>query len=198
MWKWIVGGLVLVVFALGAMCYFGYKQLTAGGDATSVMIAGTPDRVFAALADPDSMPLWMTSGGDIRSSRHGLLAVGDSLHISSPDTTRRSQQEMTWHVTEVVPGRLLALAVEEDSLGKVVVTRRDSLVQMGDSTLIVATFAVPLMDSIRTAHKDSSRVGGALLGASQKMVVSAFRLAADIDLKQLKAHIEGTEKSPSP
>lgn len=191
MWKWIVGGALVIVVLLAATCWFGYKKLTSGGDSATVAIAATPDRVFASLADPDSMAVWMTAGTQVTAPRHGVLAAGDTLHVetSSPG---RSHQRYTWIVSEVAPGRLLALQMRADTSSSVFATRRDSLVAAGDSTIIISTIASPMIDSLRTRRGDTGgKVGGALLDFGSKMLISAFRIVSEHDLKRLKARLEG-------
>lgn len=191
MWKWIVGALLLLVVALAATCYIGYRRLTGGGDSATVAVAASPDRVWASLADPDSMSIWMTAGSKVAASHHGIVAVGDTLHI---ETTARSsrQQNFTWTVSDVTPGRLLVLQMRNDSSGQVLATRRDSLVATGDSTLVVSTIGSPMIDSIRDERGDSGgKLGGAMLDFSSKMLVSAFRLLSEHDLRRLKARLEG-------
>ena len=38
MWKWIAGGVLVVVVVLAGTCYYGYQKLTEGGGSTVVMI----------------------------------------------------------------------------------------------------------------------------------------------------------------
>ena len=52
MWKWIHGGLAVLVVVLAGTCYYGYKQLTDGGDSITITIDATPERVFASIAIP--------------------------------------------------------------------------------------------------------------------------------------------------
>lgn len=190
MWKWIVGALLLLVVALFATCYVGYKKLTAGGDAARVTIGASADRVWATLADPDSMSTWMSDGSTVTGTRHGTVVVGDTLHIAT--ASRSKSQNFTWTVSEVTAGRLIALEMRNDSSGKVFATRRDSVVSEGDSTTVVSTIGSPMIDSIRTQRGDTGgKIGGAVLDFSSKMLVSAFRLASEQDLKRLKAHLEG-------
>ena len=71
MWKWIAGGvLVLMVLVMG-ICYYGLKKFTEAGGSTVVMVGASPDRVFATLADPDSLSTWVDVGSMVSSSRHG-------------------------------------------------------------------------------------------------------------------------------
>lgn len=190
MWKWIVGAALVLVVLLAATCWYGYKKLTAGGASATVAIAATPDRVFASLANPDSMALWMSDGSSIAASHHGILTVGDTLHIER-GTPGRAHQQYTWTVSEVIPGHLLVVQMRADTSG-VFASRRDSLFAEGDSTIIVSTIASPMIDSMRTRRGDTGgKVGGALLDFGSKMLISAFRIVSEEELKHLKTRIEG-------
>lgn len=190
MWKWIVGAALVIVVLLAGTCWYGYKKLTSGGDSATVAIAATPDRVFASLANSDSMALWMGAGSKIVAPHHGLLTVGDTLHVET-GTPGRSYQQYIWIVSTVTPGRLLVLQMRSDTSG-VFATRRDSLVATGDSTIIITTIASPMIDSMRTLRGDTGgKVGGALLNFGSKVLISAFRLVSEHELKRLKARLEG-------
>lgn len=191
MWKWIVGALLVLVVALAATCYIGYRRLTGGGDSATVAVAAPADRVWASLADPDSMSIWMAAGSAVTASRHGIVAAGDTLHVRSTAGGSR-QQNFTWTVSEVTPGRLLVLQMRSNASGQVFANRRDSLVAAGDSTLVVSTIGSPMIDSIRVERGDSGgKLGGAVLDFSSKLLVSAFRLQSEHDLRRLKARLEG-------
>jgi uncharacterized protein YndB with AHSA1/START domain len=190
MWKWIVGAAVIIVVLLVGAFWYGYRKLTTGGDSATVTIAATPDRVFASLADPDSMVVWMGTGSKVAALHHGLLREGDTLHIET-GTPGRSHQQYVWVVGEVTPPRLLVLQMRADTSG-VFATRRDSLVARGDSTTIISTIASPMIDSMRTQRGDTGgRVGGALLNFGSKVLISAFRIVSERELKRLKARLEG-------
>lgn len=190
MWKWIVGAAALIAVLLVVTCWYGYKKLTAGGDSAVVAIAATPERVFASLADPDSMAVWMGAGSKISAPHHGLLTAGDTLRVET-GTPGRSYQQYIWIVSAVTPGRLLVLQMRSDTSG-VFATRRDSLVASGDSTIIISTIASPMIDSMRTLRGDTGgRVGGALLNFGSKVLISAFRVVSEHELKRLKARLEG-------
>lgn len=191
MWKWIVGSALVIVVLLAVTCWLGYKKLTEGGDSATVAIAATPDRVFTSLADPDSMAVWMAAGSKIGAPHHGLLTVGDTLHVET-GTPGRLRQQYTWTVSEVTPGRLLVVQMRADTSGNVFATRRDSLVAAGDSTIIISTIASPMIDSMLTRRGDTGgKVGGALLNFGSKMLISAFRVVSEHELKRLKARLEG-------
>lgn len=191
MWKWIVGGALVLVVALAGLGWLGYRKLTAGGDSATVVIAASPERVFTSLADPDSMGVWMAAGSQIAASHHGLLVVGDTLHVETGNTGRPRQRYM-WTVAEVTPDRLLVLQMRADTSDNVVATRRDSLVPAGDSTIVITTIASPMIDEMRTRRGDTSgKVGGVLLNFGSKVLTAAFRVVSELELKRLKARLEG-------
>lgn len=191
MWKWILGGILVILIVLAGTCWYGYTKLTAGGDSATVVIGAAPDRVFTSLTDPDSMALWMEEGSKIVASHHGPVAVGDTLHVESGNVTRNRQQ-FTWTVTEVETPRLLVLQMRNDSSGKVFAMRRDSLVASNDSTVVITTIASPAMDSMRVARGDTGgKIGGAFLDIASKTMVSIFRTISEHELQRLKARLEG-------
>lgn len=197
MWKWIVGGLLVVVVALAATCYVTYKKFTSGGDSAMVTVAASPDRVFASLADADSMASFMGRGMTMRATHHGLVVVGDTLHVETENPTSKRGQHFTWIVSDVQPAHLLVLEMRDDSTGHVFASRRDSLVASGDSTLIVSTIASPMMDSLKTERGDTGRkMGGAILNFASKIVINGFRVAAEQQLRELKKHVEAGAKRP--
>jgi uncharacterized protein YndB with AHSA1/START domain len=194
MWKWILGIIAALCLLVLVGGWWGYKamQKNLSPDGTErVTIAGTPARVFAALANGDSVPKWMASGNTITSTRHGPLAVGDSLLVAMKSGFGVAQRPMTWQITEVVPDHLLAFQLVSDSTRRVIAIRRDSLVAVGDSTNIISTVASPLIDSIQTAHANPKpKTSDAIVGLGSTIVISAFRMQSKLDLLQLKAHIE--------
>ena len=194
MWKWILGGLALVAVVLIGTCYYGFKQMTAGGDTLTFTIGGSPERVFASLATPDSMAAWVASAKVMRPIGKGMLVAGDTLVLDDPGRQiGGTRQNMDWVVKEISAPTLLVLEMRPDT-GKVTSTlmmRRDSLVARGDSTVLITTFSTPFMDSVGTVTKDSSKMGGALVAGASRVMVGALRLVHEGDLKRLKARIEG-------
>jgi len=184
MWKWIGGILLLVALCIVGASWLGYRKLTSGGDATSVTIAGEPDRVFAALANHDSLADWYVLAGQPTSMGRGPFAVGDSLPAQMPQSTS-SGRKSHWVADEVVPGKLLALSLRNDSA--VIAVRRDSLVSIGDSTQVISTISSPMMENVRERNPNGAR----LIGMSSKLLVSAMRMQSKIELSRLKNHIEG-------
>lgn len=190
MWKWIVGSILAVVLILFVGCYVLIKKATSGGDSARVTIGAPAALVWTMIADPDSMAVWMSEGTTVSATARGIVKVGDTLHVSNGSTSR--SQNFTWTVSELTPGRLLAVEMRNDSSGTVFATRRDSVFAEGDSTLVVSTFGSPMIDSIRIQRGDTGgKVGGAVLDFSSKLLVAAFRLTSEQDLKRLKARLEG-------
>ncbi len=192
MWKWIGGFVLLVVLLIAGGMWYGYRKLQsfAGGDGPATMVIGASvDRVFASLADGDSIPDWMAVSGDVRPSRHGSLRRGDTLRVTSRESSGTQRMGMTWIVAEVTPSKQLGLQMRDDSLGVVAARRTYTLETRGDSTVILATVTSPMIDSIRTARRDST-AGGAVLGFASKLMLSALRMQSRVELMQLKARIE--------
>ena len=191
MWKWIGGILVLVLLCFVGASWYGYQTVTAGGDSVRITIAGGPTRVFAALATHDSLPAWRLVRDGATTGHHGPLAPGDTLRVDAGRTRGRGGR-LTWVATDVQHDKLLAFALRNDSTGQTIATRRDSLVSLGDSTMIVSVIASPMMDSVRTSREDSpGRAGSALVDMSSKLLVSSFRMQSKLELTRLKDHIEG-------
>ena len=194
MLKWIGGGLLVLVMLAAGFSWYGYKAVTAGGNSVEVAMAAPAEHVFAALTDTDSMALWMPEGTTITPRGRGPLQVGDTLHLSgrlgdNPNTTR----DMSWTVGSVSAPHLIVLQLRDDSLGRVITMRRDSVFRRGDSTIVRTMFESPMMDSVRTKASDSSQVAGAIMGGTVKLMVGAFRMSAEQELKLLKAHVEGVK-----
>lgn len=197
MLKWILGIMALIVLVVAGTCFYGYKKLTGGGGTVTITMAGTPERIFAALATPDSMVLWMSTSTIESPLGKGLLAAGDTLRIRQPaakgDSTMGATFNGDWVVREVNAPTLLVMEMVEDSAGtrRVVLTRRDSLAAVGDSTTLVTTFSSPLLDSLSTSVRDSSKVGSSVLSGASKLMLGAMRLGAESELRLLKARVEG-------
>ena len=184
MWKWIGGILLIIVLCLVGAMWAGYRKLTSGGDVASVTIAGSPERVFAALANHDSLASWYVFRGQPTAVGHGPFVAGDSLPAQTPRSGSRGGR---WIADEVVPGKLLVLSLHSDTNRAVIAVRRDSLVSLGDSTEIISTISSPLMDSVRSQSDNNA----GLVGASSKLLISSMRLQSKIELARLKNHIEG-------
>ena len=192
MLKWIGGCLLLIVVLLvGAMAY-GYKKLSSGADEPppSAMVDAPAGRVFATLASGDSLRLWRLEGTLTSSSRHGMLAPGDTILVRQPNLRDTTMQRSSWIVTEVVPGRLLVSEMRKRGMPTVV--RRDSLVDLGDSTLVVMAFTAPPRDSVSMTSAERR----AMPEVGRKMIVGAMRIQAEAELSRLKRRIEGSSASP--
>ena len=211
MWKWILGIVLAIIVFVGWRITTMYQAFAAGGDSTTTMIGATRDRVFDALTNTDSMQVWLGENATVTSTHRGAMQVGDTLRIdeggvggrsvtvSKDGVSGKSRSTITWVVSEVTPGKLLALSMQNDTMKSVVATQRDSLVQVGDSIKLITTIAVPMMDSIRNTRSDSSsRVGGAMLNFGSKMMIGAFRKISEIDRGKLKAHLEGHPATVAP
>ena len=81
MLKWIASGCLVIIVIVAGVSYYGYRQVTkvANQPPTTVSMAATPERVFASLANIDSMSTWRTSTPAGSAGRTGMLAVGDTL-----------------------------------------------------------------------------------------------------------------------
>lgn len=194
--RWILIGIGVLALAVGGTCFYGYKKLTGGGDTVVITMAGTPERVFATLATPDSMALWMTSSRLESPTGGALLAVGDTLRFRSISVQGDSSGTSVtgdWIVREVNVPTLLVMEMRSDSGARtgVVLMRRDSLVAVGDSTTIFTTYSTPLFDSVTTTVRDSSKVGSTILGSATKMMVGVMRLTTEEEYKGLKKRVEG-------
>lgn len=198
MLKWILIVLGLIVLAVAGTCFYGYKQLTGGGNSATVTMAGTPERIFASLATADSMALWMSDSKIEGPFGKGLLAVGDTLRSRSaakPDsgTTVSTSFDGDWIVREVNAPTLLVMEMVADSAGvrKVILVRRDSLAARGDSTTVVTTFSSPMFDSLAITARDSSKAGSSMLSGANKIMLGAIRMGTQGELEVLKRRVEG-------
>ena len=197
MWKWILGALVLVVLLVGGGMWWGVRKITqfANGDSTATTtISGTPERVFLTLAHGDSISDWMGTGGRVRPSRHGILRKGDTLYMTSSSSRMRNDsirvQKMNWIVGDVAPGKRLVMRLEADTMNFVAVNREYTVLQQGDSTVVFSMVTSPMVDTI-TKMADKKGSGG-VAQLAIKMMVGALRMQNAMELKMLKAHIEGT------
>jgi uncharacterized protein YndB with AHSA1/START domain len=196
--KWILGILAVIILVVAGTCFYGYKQITGGGNSATVTMAGTPERIFAALATADSMALWMTDSKIEGPFGKGLLAPGDTLRSrgsaksdSMPNVTTSFNGD--WIVREVNAPTLLVMEMVSDSAGirRVVLVRRDSLAAMGDSTTVTSTFSSPLLESLSEAARDTSKVGSSVLSSANKVMIGAIRLGTQGELEVLKRRVEG-------
>lgn len=197
MLKWVGGCLVALIVVVGIVMIAGYrklKEVAAKGPAATVIYAPA-ERVFASLADADSMTEWRLEGLGIRSSRTGPLRAGDSLRVQTTMGPNRQQRSL-WIVTQSAPGRVFAVEMRDDGTGQVMASRRDSLIAHGaDSTTVISTFAAALVDSLRAMRADTS--GGGAADMAGMLFLSAMRVQSEAELARLKRRIEGDpEGSP--
>lgn len=200
MWRWIGVGVLVIIILLIGTCWYGFQKFTAGGGATQVAIGGSADRVWAALDHLDSVRTWATGDSIEPLTGPGPLVAGDSF-IARPRNGRADRPlVIVWKVVEAVPGRARLLEARDDSTGQVLIHRRDSLVAVGDSTVLYTSFSMPLADSARAASERGGKGGGVsgfLLNTTARMMVAAMRTQAEFDLQRLKARLEG-RAMPSP
>jgi uncharacterized protein YndB with AHSA1/START domain len=195
MLKWILGAAVLIIVALAGTCYYGYNKLTGGGDTVAITMGASAERVFATLTTPDSMALWLTSSRLDSPVGGAMLAVGDTLRFRGP--ARGSDSTGTtvsgdWVVREINAPTLFVIEMLGDtSASKVMITRRDSLVTVGDSTTLYSTFSAPLFDSLATTMRDSSKAGSSVMGSAAKMMIGVMRMTTEEEFKGLKKRVEG-------
>jgi uncharacterized protein YndB with AHSA1/START domain len=193
--KWVLGLLGVAVVFVCLAAWYGYRKLQsfAGEGPSSVTISAPANRVFASIADADSMTEWRTEGLAIRSSRHGQLAVGDTVlaQTGSPSARNSGRSRSAWIVIAMIPDVLLALEVRNDSTGVTMFMRRDSLASLGDSTRVVSTFSAPMLDKLRSRRDTSGKARSAMLNLASNVMIAGLRVMSDQELKRLKGHIEG-------
>lgn len=194
--KWLVGCLALAVVVIGSVVWFGvrkFREFTGAGPTTSITIDAPARRVFASLANVDSMPIWRQVVS-VSSSRKGMLRVGDTLRTQMRMPTDSVDRVTFDVVSELVPDRLLVLETVGDNANNrgILMIRRDSLVSAGDSTQLFTTFSMPAT-SAELARLDTSRSRERrVLDMMTTLAVSVARLQAGMEHRKLKARIEGT------
>lgn len=196
MWKWILGaiGAVLLILVVGVCSGIRKVQNVGSGPSeTTTMIGATPARVFASLANGDSIPDWMVTGR-VRPSRHGILRVGDTLHVTQTERLQGTR----FIVSEVAAGKSFAIQVRDDSVGVVMVVRRYALEARGDSTALITTVTSPVLDSsvAAAAAKTDAGAGRAMLGLTVKLMLGAMRMQSQVEVNELKARVEGRQVAP--
>jgi uncharacterized protein YndB with AHSA1/START domain len=190
--KWLGGCLVVAIVVILAAAWFGMrtmkKSLASDGSA-AVTIAASPSRVFASVANGDSMRLWMAPRGRFTVSRHGQLMRGDIIRTQLRSMPGLPQQAMTWEVTDVVQDHAFALQLH-DSTGRITLVRRDSLIPKGDSTTVVSRVTSHL-DSAGAARDSADKARGGLTDMTAGVMLSMFRMQGKLELDMLKSRIEG-------
>jgi len=192
MLKWILGAVALLALILFGMCWYGYNQLTKGGDTAQVAIMTTPDRVWAYLTIPDSIRSWQDSSVTMTISGDSTLAVGDTVMLEETSTRSGNQprHRMLWIVTRMTEPQAITWAARDDSTGMVILRRTDSLAAFADSVVVISRFEAPLTDSLRQGDSTGALAERFLTGAS-KLATAAMRTMAESELARLKARLEG-------
>lgn len=194
MLKWLGGCLlVLIVLLVGGM-WFGMRAMRNSLEpdgSVRVTFAAPPERIFAALAHGDSIPVWMSQGNRVTTSRRGFLIAGDSIRVELRATLGIAQRPMTWEVVEIVPNQLLVLRLLNDTTGTLVAIRRDSLVAAGDSTTVISSLTSPMLDSLKAeASGADPEPADGVMGLTSDMMLSMFRVQSKLELHHLKQRIE--------
>lgn len=193
MWKWLGGCLLLGLVLLAAAFWWGYQSLqkSTSPDGSSVVVISAPaKRVFASLANADSVATWMAEGNTVTAPHHGPLVVGDTLKVETRQLLTNPRQRFMWRVTQVVPDSLLKLDMRSDRDGKIIATRSHLLVSMGDSTRVVSRVVSPAIDSIRTHGDTTLSRRNAALDVTSTLIVGMFQMQLQLELAKLKARIE--------
>lgn len=197
MLRW-VGGCAVVVIVLAAIgIWTGYRKVTdmaEAGPRESVIVRAPAERVFAMVANADSLPEWRMEGLAIRASRSGMLQAGDSLVVQSSVAGRSLRS--TWHVSAVVPNVLIAFQMRSDT-GSMIATRTDSVIALGDSTRLASSVVAALIDSVRSAQRDSGE-GTAIADMTSKIFITAARMQTRAELLRLKTRVEGDSTAARP
>lgn len=199
MWKWLGGCLLVCAAVIGFGLWTGYRQLSKFGSSNgteTVTIAAPVARVFASLANSDSLETWMGERSQMRATHHGMLVPGDTLIGEMRLRFSVGNRRTKWMVSEVKPNQLLALQLRADSGSKLVAQRQFSLTAKADSTVVLSAVSAPMLDSLSKRPNDSIRGKDAALEVTSKLLTSALRLQSHIELERLKARVEGRPYSP--
>ena len=200
MWKWLGGCLVVVVVLVAISMWTAYRKLSQFGGPNkpeTVAIGAPPSRVFASLANADSLSSWMAERMGVSVSHHGTLVPGDTLQVGAKMRFNIGKsQAMRWVVSDVKPNQMLALEMLSDSTRRIMAVRQFNLAPKGDSTLLTTSVTTPGLDSVRASRGDSVKMSDALLAGASKLMMSSLRMQAHRELQLLKAHIEGHAAPP--
>jgi len=194
MWKWLGGCLLVCVAVVGFGLWSGYRKLSTfgSGDGTEkVTIAAPAGRVFASLANSDSLGTWMAERTGIKAGHSGMLVVGDTLLGEMRLRFNVGNKPIKWIVSDVRPNEVLALEMRADSSHKLVARRQFTLTAKGDSTQILSAVSAPMLDSLRTARRDTIKGSDAAVDMTSRLLTSALRMQSHIELERLKARVEG-------
>lgn len=192
MLKWILGAILALVVVLAGTCWWGYRKLTAGGDTARVAIAASPERVWTYMTVPDSMRAWQDSTTMFRVTGDSAIAVGDTVQVTTTarEGSAQTRSSMTWVVSRLEAPRIIVWTAQDDSTGHVVIQRTDSIVAMGDSTVLFGTIGSPIMDSLGTADSTGGLARKFIQGGA-KLMASSLRFVTEAEFARLKARLEG-------
>ena len=200
MWKWLGGCLLIFVVVIGVGVYNGYRKLSkfsGPNKPETVAIAAPVPRVFASIANADSLSSWMAERMGVRASHHGMLVPGDTLRVGANMRFNIGKGEgMNWVVSDIKPDQMLALEQRSDSSKKLVAVRQFNLTAQGDSTLITSVVTTPVLDSMNAHRSDTIKAKDAFIAGASKLMMSSLRMQAHRELQLLKAHIEGHAPPP--
>lgn len=186
MWKWIVGILLALILLVMGAAWWGFQKVAGSfspDGSVRVAIAATPARVFASLSDADSAATWMARGNTVFTGKHGTFVPGDSVRIEMRSVGGMTGRPVIWKVIEVVPGQSVAWQLESpDPRKKFTAIRRDSIAQVGDSTIVVSR--------VTSAAQASA--------TSEQLVLSMFKVQSKLELMSLKSRIEERATTRSP
>ncbi|MFN2601826.1 MAG: hypothetical protein ABR582_03600 [Gemmatimonadaceae bacterium] len=203
MWKWLGGCLVVVVVVIAIGVWTGYRKLSqfsGPNKPETIAIAAPVPRVFASIANGDSLSTWMSERMGVRASRHGMLVAGDTIRMDAKlrFNIGKGGEASRWIVSDVKPDQMLALELRSDSSKRLVAERQYNLTAKGDSTLITTAVSTPGLDSMIAHRSDTIKASDAFISGATKLMMSSLRMQAHRELQLLKAHIEGHAPPPPP
>jgi len=192
--KWLGGCLLIGLVVVGMGVWSSWRKLSPysgpNGPETTV-IAAPASRVFASLANADSISSWMNPSLGVRAAHHGMLVAGDTLKIGAKGRLTFGAEPMKWIVVDVRPDQLFALQLRSDSTGKILATRQFTIAARGDSTLVTSEVSTPVADSIRASRTDTLKRSDAWIAGLSKMMMASLRMQSHLEMEELKRHIEG-------
>lgn len=198
MWKWLGGCLLVCLAVIGFGLWSGYRKLASFGNSngTETMVIAAPvTRVFASIANADSLSGWMGEQLGIKAGHHGVLVPGDTLQIEIRTRFNFGPRPSKWTVSEVRPNQLVSLQLRSDKSGELVATRQFTLAGKGESTLVMSAVSAPMLDSIRANRGDTLKTSDLYIDAASKFLISALRMQSHRELQRLKARVEGRSSS---
>ena len=191
--KWIGGCLGIGILLVLGVCWFGYKQMKnfAGEGTPTTVIHAPAKRVFAFLSNADSLTEWRNEGLGIRSTRKGVLHAGDTVVMQARGGVgSRLGTRAIWVVRDIQPNKLVVMEMLNNR-GFAVAQRRDSLVDFGDSTVMLSVFDM-LMNRPGDSASDTS---GGLAGNMMRL---GMRAQLRMEQSVLRAFIQGDSLPPRP